>query len=342
MQTITPITSGASTRTITKARKLQEEKLLSANLSLNEFRAIYPTEEVIFKRIYDTMRLKAKDMCTCGKPISGYYEKRGHYKYRCPFCRRSVSPLVYTPLHRLRIPLTTVLEIVYLTFQGKHGLTAAEIARYHNQNPGTALKLKHRIQVWMGLVVHAFKFENCIVQADETYCDIPTGLGSIRKSPGLGAQGKKAVVSFTEDGGEGKAKAFVVDNVDRKTMEKLFEDNVDNSCVIYTDGNPVYQFLAEKGYSHFECNHNEKQYSKNGINVNTCEALNGLLKSKINHVHRGVSEEHLQKYANEITWTFIHRNKTPLEAINSLFDALPPLNQPVIITPSSDFKNPNT
>lgn len=321
------------------SKRTSEKDIFEAQSSLKDFRAIFRDENLIFRRIYDTMRLKANDMCICNTPISKYYEKKGRFKYRCKVCRRTISPLVDTPLRGIRTPLTTVLEIVYLTFQGKHGLTAAEIARYHDCNYNTALTLKHRIQVWMGLVVHAFKFQNTIVEADETYVKIPTGLGpGIRYNPGLGSQRQKPVVSFVENGGEQTAKAIVVDNVDQATMKQLFEENVAPSSTVYTDGNPVYHFLSDKGYLHFECNHNEKIFSRNGVNVNTCESLHGLLKSKLYHVHRGVSEEHLQKYADEITWTFMHRNRNVFDAINSLFDALPPLNSKVSIEPNQSFK----
>lgn len=315
------------------------DKQFEVHQSIKEFRTLYKDEQHLIRRIFDTMRIKANDTCVCNSPISKYYEKKGRFKYRCRMCRRTVSPLALTPIKGLRIPLATVFEIVYLTFQGKHGLTASEIARFHGIAYNTALATKHRIQVWMGLVVQAFKFEGTTVEVDETYVKIPTMLGpGIKFTPGLGSQRQKPVVSLVENGGLERAKTIVVDHVNQATMKEIFKENVDPSSTVYTDGNPVYQFLSNEGYLHFECNHSQKIYSRNGVNVNTAESLHGLLKSKLYHVHRGITESHLQKYADEITWTFVHRNKTVFQAINSLFDALPALNSDVTIKPDPNYK----
>jgi transposase-like protein len=267
--------------------------------SIKEFRSLYKDEQYLIRRIFDTMRLKAHDTCVCRSPISKFYEKKGRFKYRCRTCRRTVSPLSLTPIKGLRISLPTVFEIIYLTFLGKHGLTASEIARYHGIAYNTALATKHRIQIWMGLVVQAFKFENTTVEADETYVKVPTMLGpGIKYTPGLGSQRQKPIVSLVENGGLGRAKTIVVDHVNQNTMKDIFKKNVDPSSTVYTDGNPVYQFLSNEGYLHFECNHSQKIYSRNGVNVNTAESLHGLLKSKLYHVHRGITEDQLQKYAD--------------------------------------------
>ena len=247
--------------------------------------------------------------------------------------------MVGTPLQGIKVPLTTVLEVVFLSYCGKHGLTAAELSRWHDLNYSTALSLKHRLQLWMGLSVSAFKFADCIVQADETYVPIGTGLGpGIKLNPGLGSQRQKPIISLVEDGGQGRAKTFVVNHVNEKTMKKIFEENVDTSATVYTDGNPVYHFLSDKGYLHFSCDHSKKIYSRNGVNVNTAEGLHSVLKSKILHVHRGVTELHLQKYADEITWLFMNRNRTAFDAINSLFEALPPLHKKGNIEPNHNFR----
>ena len=112
--------------TETKSPKEEREEVKRYDIlqSLKDFRTIYGDENLIFKRIFDVMRLKAGDMRVCNSPASKYYERRARFKFRCRVCRRVVSPLVHTPLRNLKTPLTTVLEVIYLTFLGKHGLTA--------------------------------------------------------------------------------------------------------------------------------------------------------------------------------------------------------------------------
>jgi transposase-like protein len=176
--------------------------------------------------------------------------------------------------------------------------------------------------IWMGMAVGKYKFNNTTIEGDETYIRVPTGLPrGFKFSRGLGSERIKPVVTLVEQGGN--AKAFVVDEIEKETLQSIYHSNVSLSTLVYTDGSLAYNFLSKDGYNHKECNHNKKQWSNNGVHVNSAESFNALLKGMIGTVHKGVSSQHLQKYVDEVCFVFSNRFKDPYTAMNSLFNALP-------------------
>jgi transposase-like protein len=318
-----------SPETIKKITSKKTEKGISEALStLKVFKEMYPDSESVFIKIYEVMRMKANDHCKCGAPISKYCDRiENTYKVRCKMCNTITSPLALTPLRRSRVPLNETLELALHLFHSKHGVSAAEIQRMFGWKYDTAWNQLHRVRIWCGLAIDALRFDNTTIEVDETFVRIPTGLGrKIRFSRGLGSERIKPVLTFIENGGEGKAKAFVIDYVEKETIQPLFHKHVSLTTSVFSDGKNVYNFLGADGYHHYECNHNKKEWSRDGAHVNTCESYNALLKGMIGTVHKGVSEEHLQKYLDQVSFVFSNRFNDAYSAINSLFEALPPLN----------------
>jgi transposase-like protein len=304
--------------------KKTEKGAMKALCTMDAFEEAYPNKEFVFERIFEARRLKSNDKCSCGSPISKYYERIPNtYQYRCKSCRKKVAPLSGTPLQETKIDLSLVMKVIFRAIQSKHGISSAEIARDYNIKYETALKLMHKIMDWMGLVVKDYKFDNTTVQGDETYVRVPTGLPKgFKYSRGLGSERIKPVLTLVEKGGN--AKALVVDEVEKYTLRNFYKDNVSLSSVIYTDGSKAYNFLAKSGYNHKECNHVKKEWSTDdGVNVNSAECLHSLLKNQIGAVNKGCSAQHLQKYANQVCFVFSNRFRDPYSAIESLFKALP-------------------
>lgn len=303
-------------------KKTEKGKLLELS-TYQAFKETYPDSESVFQKIFDVMRYKANDQCICGFPVSRFYQQVNKWQFKCKMCKLIVSPLASTPLAKCHYPLDKILEVAYLSYTSKHGLTAAEIRRLYGCKHETSLAIHWRVMIWMGMVSQGYKFNSGDVEVDETFCRIPSFLPKgVKLTVGLGSERITPVVTIVQR--NGTAKAQLVDEATSTTIIPFVQDNVTKDATIHTDGKKLYRYLGKNGYKHQECNHSKKEWAVEGSHTNTCEALHGLIKHKIGPLHKGVSLRHLQKYCDESTFLFSHRNA--LEAINSLFQALPALN----------------
>jgi transposase len=307
--------------------------------STQTFKEIYPTHESVFLKIYNTMRHKADDRCVCGNRISKFWErvrdkKRNRFKmqFKCKRCRRVFNPLSITPLKGVHKPLDQVLEITFKMITDKRGISASQISREYSWRYDSSLKMLRRIRIWMGVSVGFFKFEGNIVECDETYVDVPTGLGrNIVRTRGLGSERKRPVLGIVQRDPR-IARAFVLDEGNRANIKPLIEANVSKMTPIYTDGHSIYKYLKKDGYVHSECNHSQNKWVVDHTHTNTIESFNGLLKGQLGVTHKGVSREHLQKYLDEVSFRFSFQYA--FDAIEALFDALPPITSTGKIEPN--------
>jgi transposase len=322
--------------------KKTEEGALSVLSSYQTFKEMYPTHETVFKKIFETMRLKANDKCQCGYRISMswkriYDKKKKRYKmqFRCKMCKKGhnvYSPLSFTPLKGAHKPLHQIMEIIFKLINDKRGVSASQIEREYGWKYDTSLDVLHKIRTWMGLSVGLFKFDGNIVECDETYVDIPTGMGrNVVRTRGLGSEGKRPVFAIVQRNPR-QARAYSIDDANRATIKPIIEANVSRMIPVYTDGHSIYKYLTDAGYFHSECNHSQKQYVVNHTHTNTVESFNGLLKGQLGVTHKGVSKEHLQKYLDEASFRFSFTYA--FDALEALFDALPPMNSKGIIVPN--------
>lgn len=328
-----------SEETIRKVKLKKTEKGALAELStLKAFSEAYKDSEDVFLKIYDVRRRKANDKCNCGAPISRWYERLGGtYKFRCKLCGLICSPLVNTPLSKSHKPLNETLLLAYMLFQSKHGLTAAETKRLLGYKYESCLNQLRRVRMWMALALDLLKFdEEKPVEMDETYVKIPTGMGNIPGisfTRGLGSERIKPVFTIVENGGS-VAKGYVISSTSKEYIKPIVERE-EIKGKVYTDGAKVYNFLPKDTL--MKCNHKKKQWSTEGAHVNTCESLNSFIKNSIGFVHKGVSEEHMQGYVDSVCFTFSNRHKDANSAIESLFEALPALNERGKMVPNEKY-----
>lgn len=327
-------------------RKRTEAGRIRALSTSNAISQIYPDSESVFLKVCEVMFRKADGKCSCGAPILSSFkrlkrrdkktgEAKKLYKYKCKHCKTVFSPMAKTPLKKCKVDLNIVIALAYWLFTSTHGVTAAEVQKRFGLKYETAWNLLMRIRIWMSMVVGNYKFNDTIVEVDETFPKVPTGLGkNFKFSRGLGSQRIQPVVTIIEQGGEGKAKAFVVNEVNTQTIRPIFQQDVSTSTSVFSDGKNVYNFLNNAGYLHMACNHNAKEWSNNGVHVNTAEAFNTYLKSQLTRVHRGVGRNHLEKYVNELCFRFSNRSKSVYQALTNMFEALPSLHADIKIEPN--------
>jgi len=303
--------------------------------TVKEIQLLYPDSEAVLEQIFISRHLKTDNRCPghrgryCRKLVSEYKKIENKLAYRCG-CGLKVYPLKGTPFEHSRVPLKSIIDIMYLMFNSKHGLCATELQRISGCKYETAHKILCKISDLMGLCVLSVPFKNdSVIEVDEVYPKIRTGFGRGHKyKRGAGSERTQPVLVFKERGG--LTKGFVIDNVNRETIEPLFEKYVSKSNIIYTDQHKVYSFLKPLLYNHLSVDHEHREYvSKKDKNchTNTVENFNRFIKTSTHRVHNGVSREYLQTYVNRMAFNNSFKDCDASESITKLINCLPPLFQ---------------
>lgn len=331
-------------REISKGRKTKSSVYRERNKAFGcytDFKVEFPTSEVVLEHIFRARCSKTSGGCQeCGKPFSFFKKVPGRLAYACS-CKKShmIFPLKGTPFERCKKPLTLMLDIIYEMFCSKHGFTATQIDRKHQdivKKNETSHLLLDKISQALGLAIFSHEFRaDSTIEVDEVYPYVETGLGPyFTFKRGLGSERLQTVITFTErrsDGTVGITKAIAVEEANSVTLRRLFREFTKPTNIIYTDGSKIYNFLKFdtefKDYFHEECNHKRKEYVNGLCHVNTVEGFNSYVKKTIHSVYLGVSKPKVQLYLNRVAFNFSFGDKTMFEVIKIIFDSFPNLNE---------------
>jgi len=124
---------------------------------------------------------------------------------------------------------------------------------------------------------------------------------------GRGTAGKVPVFGMVERNGRVRAK--VVPNVDARTLVPEIQATVRVGTAIITDGLASYDELESLGYPHDVVPHSQGVYVLGkDIHTNSMEGFWSQLKRSIDGSYHHVTAHHLQKYVDEYSFRYSHRN----------------------------------
>lgn len=99
----------------------------------------------------------------------------------------------------------------------------------------------------------------------------------------------------------GSVRIWMLDNVQRRTIEPIIEKFVKAGSKVYTDEYNIYDWLS-KTYEHQRVNHSQGEFARDDdgdgikeVHVNTMEGFWSLLRPWL-RPHRGISQERLPFY----------------------------------------------
>ncbi|HEV2562425.1 MAG TPA: IS1595 family transposase [Rhizomicrobium sp.] len=239
--------------------------------------------------------------------------------YQCNACRKQFTVMVGTVFERSHIPLNKWLMAAFLLCASKKGISAHQMHRMIGITYKSAWFMMHRLREAM---IPAGKQgpmggEGRVIEADETYLgkrdgkpskpdSFVTGFGWV-KHPKIETQRK--IVALVERGGE--ARSFVVQKVDRKTINKILLTNADRASTVMTDEHPVYIRPAGQFADHQTVNHGNYEYARGPVSTNTVEGYFSIFKRGMVGTYQHVSEAHLHRYLAE--FDFRYSNRAALE-----------------------------
>jgi transposase-like protein len=247
---------------------------------------------------------------------------------RCRKCRRDTGLTSGTVMERTHTPLSVWFWAAYLISSQTPGMSATQfqrqvgLARYE-----TAFQILHKLRA--GMVrpdQDRIGGKACDhVEVDESW------VGGRTRGKGRGVHDKLLVAGAVEvrqrkpgtkldkrKGGRyaGRIRLAIVPDRSAKSLCGFIENAVAANTAITTDDWSGYASLAKRGYIH-------KAVAERGDPKVAEEYLPMVhlvfsnLKTWLNGIHHGVSQQHLQAYLNEFTFRF-NRRFYPFNAFRSL------------------------
>ena len=265
--------------------------------SLFELFEAFPDEQAAIDHLR-AIRWKDGEFCPyCGSTrVMHFADKRTH---KCHDCRQRFSIKVGTIFEDTKLPLRKWFAAIWLITSHKKGIASTTLAKDLKITQKSAWFVLHRLR-------HAARTNSFNaplkgeVEADETFFG---GKDKNKHAAKRGKDDKVVVIGMLERGGELRTKKL--DTL--KQAKGEIKLNVEPGSNLMTYEWPGYQGL-EKTYHHHTVNHSAGEYVKHYFcHVNGIEGAWGLFKRQIYGIHHWVSEKHLSRYLDEMTWRYNRR-----------------------------------
>ena len=227
-------------------------------------------------------------------------------KFQCKECRAQFSVKVGTIFEDSPLGLDKWFVAVWSIANCKNGISSHELGRALDITQKSAWFMLHRIR-------EAMKSGTFIklrgeVESDETFIG-----GEARnmhadkraeKIKGRGAVGKTAVQGILKRGGE--VRTFVVSSTESTVLQGNVGRHVEQGSFVYTDAALGYSGLAAR-YIHATVDH-VREYVRGRVHTNGLENFWNLFKRSIKGTWTHIAPFHVDRYADEQSWRFNHRN----------------------------------
>ena len=233
-------------------------------------------------------------------------EKRiRHGLYRCGHCKGQFTVRMGTIFEESKLPMTKWLQAIYLMCSSKKGVSSLQLSRTLEVTYKTAWFLTHRIREAMREGTLApFGGGGGVVEVDETYIGHEPGHPVATR----GAD-KMKVVSLI-DRSTGRARSFVLDDVNTKTVGAIVAANMASEARLMTDSAALYKRIGKTFADHRWVNHGQGEYVSKldaGVHTNTVEGFYSIFKRGMRGVYQHCGKKHLHRYMAEFDFRYSHR-----------------------------------
>jgi transposase-like protein len=230
-------------------------------------------------------------------------QRQANYRWRCNGCKAQFTVRIGTVLEDSRIPLRHWCFAFWRAATSKKGVSALEIHRQTGLSYKSCLFLLNRIRHAMDESPEGGPLTGT-VEVDEVY--IGGKLRNRGRSNQRGQVEKHQVVAMLERGGRVRAKP--VARINGANLKETLLSNVSTDANLMTDESVLYRRIGKQFASHQTVNHAREEYSRDDVTTNRVEGFFSLLRRSIDGIYHSVSREHLQKYLDEATFRYTHRD----------------------------------
>jgi transposase-like protein len=250
-------------------------------------------------------------------PVCPKCQGREHYylktqrRWKCKSCARQFSVKVGTIFEDSPIGLDKWLAALWMLVNCKNGISSYEVGRDLGVTQKTAWFMLHRLR----LALRDGSFDKLggnrgPVEADETFVGGKVknmhADKRIRYNKRGGAFGKTIVMGFLDREAR-TARAKVIPNVKRGTLQAEVLANVDKKAKLYTDNAPAYDGLRAR-FVHEVVDH-VQTYVRGQVHTNGIENFWSLLKRTLSGTYVAVEPFHLDRYLDEQMFRFNNRTE---------------------------------
>lgn len=234
-----------------------------------------------------------------------------HGLKKCAACRKQFTVRKGTIFEESHLELHKWLQAIYLMCSSKKGISALQLQRTLEVQYKTAWFVAHRIREAMRSGdLSPFGVDGGAVEMDETY------IGREPNTPVTkGGSHKMKVVSLI-DRNTGRARSFIVDNVNVKTIGQIVAGNMVREARMVTDEGSWYRRALEHVDAHGTVNHGKGEYVSRfdaEIHTNTVEGFFSIFKRGMKGVYQHCSKKHLHRYMAEFDFRYTNRSATGCE-----------------------------
>ena len=270
--------------------------------STRDFDRDFPTDDACLEFLFKS-RWPDGVPCTKCQQVTPHYRIADRPCYSCQHCGSHVYPMAGTIFAGTRFShLRLWFKAVAYMAVTRCGISSRQLSRDLGVGVKTGWRMFHQIRKVLGnddVILHGD------VEVDETY------IGGKRSGGkrGRGAEGKTIVMGMVERGG--KVKAKVVPDVKARTLVPEIQSSVPVpvGTAVLTDDLPSYRKLSSLGYRHDVAPHSKGVYVVGkDIHTNSIEGFWSQLKRSIDGSYHHVTTHHLQKYVDEYSFRYSHRN----------------------------------
>jgi transposase-like protein len=232
---------------------------------------------------------------------------------RCGHCKREFTVKVGTVFESSHVQLHLWFQAAHLMSSSKKGISAHQLHRILGVTYKTAWFMEHRLREAMRLLLDdqsALGGNGKTVEVDETYVGGKEKNKPIYKRKNRGSQGKAAVFSMVQRGGE--VRSMHLATVTGATLRPIMLAHIDDKSALYTDDAGMYRKMSDD-FAHQVVNHSAEEYVRGAVHTNTIEGYFSILKRGIVGTYHHVSQQHLGRYLAEFDFRYNNRSKLGVE-----------------------------
>lgn len=235
------------------------------------------------------------------KKLEGAKHRAG--LYQCGDCRKQFTVTVGTVFERSKVPLNKWLLATFLMSSSKKGISAHQLHRSIGVTYKTAWFMFHRIREAMrDGDLAPMGGGGGMVEVDESYI----GNDPVGPKKGRAYHHKMKVLSRV-DRSTGRAKSFVVDEMNAATVMPIIRQNVAREAKIMTDQAKWYRSAAKEFASHDTVDHSKKEYVVGDLHTNTIEGYFSIFKRGMKGIYQHCGKQHLHRYMAEFDFRYSNR-----------------------------------
>ncbi|MCW5939361.1 MAG: IS1595 family transposase [Fimbriimonadaceae bacterium] len=276
--------------------------MAKARYTLRDFQRQFPTDDSCLEWLVGFLYPAGIPCPNCDK-VTKHHKLKGRKAFSCDMCGHQAHPTAGTIFHKSSTPLTSWFYAIYLMSSTRTGVPAKQLERELGVTYKTAWRMFKQIRSMLsedvGLLTGRVEIDDTYYGGRESNKQL-----SKRNPKTIGGRGKTIILGMAEQGGE--IVTTIINNTDRKTMEREIVPRVHGHAQVFTDSHRGFDRL-DWHFVHFRVDHEDQEYARGRVSTNAVEGFWGNFKSGTKGAYKHIDPKYLQNYLDEYTFRYNRR-----------------------------------